>query len=273
MQDTNADPELPCWKAAAGNVLRRFPIVARSGAGPAYLRWQRRRSRAARVAAESRGDMSLSRPALHALDEKLDRWIGDVRGGFFVEAGANDGFTQSNTYHLERFRDWTGLLVEAVPHLYREAVEERPRSHVRHAALVPPERDGEQLSLRYAGLMSVVHGARGSADADEAHIASAFALGLEAPMTVTAVGRTLSRLLDEIDAPGIDLMSLDLEGFEAPALRGLDIDRHAPRYLLVEVAAPEERAAVEAVLGTRYRHEAMLTQRDALYARSDQPQR
>jgi hypothetical protein len=36
-------------------------------------------------------------------------------GGFFIECGALDGETGSNTLYLERFLGWRGLLVEANP--------------------------------------------------------------------------------------------------------------------------------------------------------------
>ncbi|HEY4278330.1 MAG TPA: FkbM family methyltransferase [Conexibacter sp.] len=264
-------PPLSPFVARTGALLRRFPIVARSGLGPAYLRLQRRRRRAARRAAEGHGDFSRSRPAFNGIDRALEPYIGDVQRGFFVEAGANDGFTQSNTYHLERERGWSGLLVEPVPHLHREAALERPGSRVVHAALTEPAGEGREVTLEYGGLMTVVSGSRGSREADATYVAEAFALGLEAPMTVTAPARTLSALLDEMSAPEIDLMSLDLEGFEPTALRGLDLARHAPRYLLVEVREPDSRAAVESVLGERFRFERMLTHHDALYARTDQP--
>ena len=39
-------------------------------------------------------------------------------GGFFVEAGAYDGESISNTLFLEITRNWTGLLVEANPDSY-----------------------------------------------------------------------------------------------------------------------------------------------------------
>lgn len=42
-------------------------------------------------------------------------------GGFFVEAGANDGYTQSNTYWLERFCGWEGILIEPIPALAKHA--------------------------------------------------------------------------------------------------------------------------------------------------------
>merc|ERR1719482_2104146 len=38
--------------------------------------------------------------------------------GFFVESGALDGETDSNTLLLERTKGWTGLLVEPSPRMY-----------------------------------------------------------------------------------------------------------------------------------------------------------
>lgn len=261
---------IPAWKLRLAAALGRVPVMSRSGLGTVYLRRQRARRRKARRAAEARGDTSLSQTALFELDRKLDRWIGDVQGGFFVEAGANDGFEQSNTYHLERFRGWTGLLVEPTPHLHREAAIERPGARVVRAALTAPEQHGSELQLQYGGMMTVVSGSKG---ADAAYAANGLALGLEAPMTFTAPAVTLSSLLDDVGAPEIDFMSLDVEGFEPEVLKGLDLDRHAPRYLLVEQHDDASRAAVEAQLGDRYRRVEQLSPLDVLYARHDQPAR
>ncbi|PNF23080.1 hypothetical protein B7P43_G09128 [Cryptotermes secundus] len=41
--------------------------------------------------------------------------LGDQKEGFFVECGALDGETRSNTLHFERHLNWSGLLVEADP--------------------------------------------------------------------------------------------------------------------------------------------------------------
>ena len=59
---------------------------------------------------EAVGIRRYSRLALDGLDAKLEQHL-DFDGGFFVEAGANDGLTQSNTYYFERWRGWRGLLV------------------------------------------------------------------------------------------------------------------------------------------------------------------
>ena len=49
-------------------------------------------------------------------DEFLDEFIfkGQVKDGFFVEAGADDFMLNTNTLYFERLHGWTGLLVEPV---------------------------------------------------------------------------------------------------------------------------------------------------------------
>jgi hypothetical protein len=54
------------------------------------------------AAYEFAGSGRYSRPALNDLDNKLNRYL-TRRHGVFIEAGANDGSTQSNTCYLEKF--------------------------------------------------------------------------------------------------------------------------------------------------------------------------
>jgi Methyltransferase FkbM domain len=122
--------------------------------------------------------------------------------------------------------------------------------------------------MRYGGLMSTVVGAHGSDEDERAYVAPAFLLGLERERSVEVPARTLSSVLDEAGAPEIDLMSLDVEGYESQVLRGLDLDRHGPRFLLVELN--DRREAIEAILGDRYVAVEALTPGDVLYARADQ---
>jgi FkbM family methyltransferase len=239
---------------------------------PAPLRrriWgaRRARARARRRALEARGDFSQSRPALHGMDRRLEAIL-DKDGGFFVEAGANDGYQQSNTYSLERLRGWRGVLVEPVPDLYREAVRERPGARVFNCALVAEGHPDPGVTLRYGGLMTVV---AGDEQADRDWVAAAHAVAQEEPEhEFTVPARTLSSLLDEVGAPEVDLLSLDVEGYEPQVLAGLDLDRHAPRYVLVEIRDPESgRGAIDAILGGRYAEAEQLSPYDVLYSRTD----
>jgi FkbM family methyltransferase len=239
-------------------------VLRALGVRDELVRWRLRRARARRAAAEARGEDRLSRPALHGLDGKLDAII-DRDGGFYVEAGAHDGFTQSNTYWLERFRGWRGLLVEPMPELAAEARLSRPAATVVQCALVSAEEPRSTLRMHFGDLMSMVDGAR------ESHWpAGGTVLGWRDPHELEVDARTLSSLLDEIDAPEVDLLSLDVEGFEGPALRGLDLDRHAPRYVLVEIHDRDrDRPPVDAVLCERYVEHDWLSPVDLLYVRRD----
>src|SRR6516225_8771930 len=78
-----------------------------------------------RTVFEWMGSDRYSRLALNGLDKKLNAHI-DIRNGFFVEAGANDGLAQSNTYWFEQFRGWRGLLIEAVPEKAAACRRNRP---------------------------------------------------------------------------------------------------------------------------------------------------
>jgi hypothetical protein len=157
----------------------------------------------------------------------------------FVEAGAHDGYTQSNTYFLERRRGWSGVLVEAVPELAERARRRRPRSQVVQAALVGPGAP-PTVSIRFGDLMSTL----GDAGTRRRP-------GQRGP-------RPLHRRGPRPHALGhprrggvarVDLLVLDVEGHELDALRGLDLDRHAPGLLLVEMLdMAAQRPAFDALL-------------------------
>ena len=176
---------------------------------------------------------------------------------------------ESNPYYFERFCGWNGGLGEPIPELYRLAKKQRSRSRVVNCALVSPEQAGRPVRMHYAGTMSIVEGARGSQHADAAYLDSALLFRHDG-YEVQAPGRTLTEVLDEVGAPEVDLLSLDLEGFEPQALAGLDLDRQTPRYILVEVQDGERLRAFEARLEGHYRQMERMSSKDVLFARLDQ---
>ncbi|MBE7497003.1 MAG: FkbM family methyltransferase [Verrucomicrobiaceae bacterium] len=201
----------------------------------------------------------LSFPGLHGLDRKLAALL-PRRNGFFVEAGANDGIDQSNTYYLERFRGWQGLLIEPFPHLAALCRSVRTRSSTVCCALGPPEKAGTVVRLRHAGLMSHVEGAMGDEEG-EIRRASQGQAAQGMPVhewMVEAPVRTLTQVLDDAGVPpDFDLLSLDVEGYEVEVLQGLDLARYRPQAICVEVR-DHHAAAVEDLLKASYKMEAVL---------------
>lgn len=173
------------------------------------------------------------------IDRKMERYL-DFDHGTFVEAGANDGISQSNTLYLEKYRGWHGLLVEPVPELAWRCRRNRRGSKVVNCALGEFSQRGSTVELTYCNLMSVVKGALKSCEAERAHLALGAEIQNLETYRLKVRCRPLSDLIDRYRLPPVDFMSLDVEGFELAVLKGLDFARHRPRYLLVEARFREE---------------------------------
>lgn len=180
------------------------------------------------------GSDRFSRPAFNALDTQMLAYL--PKGpGVFLEIGANDGFRQSNTYYLERFRGWRGVLVEPMPKLFAQCQRIRPKSQCFNRACVATEATSSATMVDM-DLMSLTLGQQDAAEEGRR---------LSGGHEITVKATTLSAILDEAGEPNIDFMSVDVEGAELSVLRGLDLDRHTPKFLLIETADP---GAVEDLL-------------------------
>ena len=186
--------------------------------------------------------------ALNALDRKLAAHIAD-RDCLFIEAGANDGLTQSNTYWFERFRGWRGILVEPVPVMAHACRRNRPRAQVVNTALVATDQV-KSVRMKAANLMAFVSNSFANPDDEKRHLGNAISVqNLAAVEELEVPARTLSSIIDQLATKRVDLLSLDVEGYEVEVLRGMDITRHRPRYILVETGKVD---AVLETLGGHY---------------------
>jgi FkbM family methyltransferase len=147
---------------------------------------------------------------------------------YFVEVGMIDGKRFSNTLAFEH-RGWRGLCVEAHPAYVEMVRTNRPNSTVVHAAAA--DVSGQTMPF-YADprgdLSSLV--AR-----DESEMKKRFGHWFKGYDVVHVPVRTLNDMLREANAPtDFELLSIDIEGGELAALRGLDLDHWKPRVLILE---------------------------------------
>lgn len=207
--------------------------------------------------------------ALDELDLKLRSYI-NIKKGFFIEAGANNGKSQSNTLYYEKYMGWRGLLVEAIPALAEHCRQNRPKCIVENCALVAADYPEEYIEMNYCNLMSVVRGGLKNREEEQKHLQSGRKCLEEGDETYSVIvpARTLNDVLDKHHIGHVDLFSLDVEGYEAQVLKGIDFDLHRIEYMLVEVHSREE---VEAVIGSLYKAVAVLnveeSYSDILYCR------
>lgn len=152
-----------------------------------------------------------------------DFWVGgeafnEKYGGYFVDIGAADGFSISNTYLLESRYNWTGICVEANPDFF-----EKLRA-CRRAVCVNACIDGSAgiVTFRRSGFFGGII----SSGEEDPNIMDKY---------VKMPTRTLLELLDIASAPReIDYLSIDVEGAEERILLSFDFSKYTFRCMTIE---------------------------------------
>jgi hypothetical protein len=65
----------------------------------------------------------------------IDELLNGKRDGFFIEAGAFDGESYSNSLFFERERNWTGLLIEPIPRYFNQLKEKKRHAYALNACI------------------------------------------------------------------------------------------------------------------------------------------
>ena len=154
-------------------------------------------------------------------------------GGFFIEVGGNDGITQSNTYHLELYKQWGGLLVEPLPVAFKKMKDNRKNSFCENYCL-GSEKTKLSQQLWACNLMSIIPTARKNPKDDEIFLNEGERCQHIQREKISVAYTTLEKLLIKHDVKKIDFFSLDVEGVELDVLMGMNINKFRPKFILVE---------------------------------------
>lgn len=179
---------------------------------------------------------------LNNLDLKLST-IMNLENGFYIELGANDGISQSNTKMLELFKGWHGILIEPSPKKFKSLRKNRSRENCFfNCACVSFQYKKNTIDLIYSNLMTVALDGENDLPSrlEHAGLGKQF-LNYDQIETFTSEARTLQSIIDEAGAPAvIDFLSLDVEGGEIEVLKGIDFEKNKFRYLLIETRSIEK---------------------------------
>ena len=169
----------------------------------------------------------LYRFSLTASQAGQDYWIfaeafNEMQSGYFLDIGAHDGISLSNTYLLETKYKWTGLCIEANPISF-EKLRKNRRTTCVNTCLDQSEREVEFVLNDVLG--GIADRDVRNKDADTAAL-----------KTTKLKARPLLSILEEYNAPrNIDYLSIDVEGAEERILGGFDFQKHTFKTITIEL--------------------------------------
>jgi FkbM family methyltransferase len=193
-------------------------------------------------------------------DKAIDAILKQKRNGFFIEVGAYDGVSLSNSLFFELSRGWTGLLIEANPRAYRELLQKD-----RHAWTT-----GACISLSdhvELGVDFLAHGMVGGYQVDRFKDGGQLKRQAETNPYVYSVKANcfpLGVMLDAIGVNKVDMFSLDVEGAELAVLKTIDFDRFEISLIVVEENG-NRKALVDFMMSKGYRVHSTIAGNDILF--------
>jgi FkbM family methyltransferase len=161
----------------------------------------------------------------------FDKYFGYRSNGTYVEVGAFDGISFSNTSGLAE-AGWRGLLIEPVPEYAREcekAFSRLPLVTVHNLAISSKD---EQVTLYVQGALTT-----SSAKLSEQYSQLAWAAGEPLRGVIESNSITLDAFLSDQKVPqGFELLVVDVEGHETKVFEGFTLSKWRPQMLIVELA-------------------------------------
>lgn len=167
----------------------------------------------------------------------------DLTGGVFLDIGAYDGVTWSNTLFFERALGWTGLCVEASPSRYAELVRHRPGPCL-NVALSDREGTAEFLDI-VDGPMMMGGLAETFTPSQRAFVDTL----IQDARTIQVPVRRLDTVLAEHGIAHVHYCSIDTEGAERRIVQSIDFARVTIDVFSLEVAEvdPDFRAYLDSL--------------------------
>lgn len=185
----------------------------------------------------------------------LNKWFFKNRGpGFFVDVGAFDGISGSNTYYFEKYLNWHGIAFEPNPSAFEILSTTRSCHLIQGCAY---HQDGEvpllalseskqptgakqtapcsQLSM----VFDSIHGGAMLSGIPEHMNQLQWIKSIREPMklnetVVTVPCHRIDTILNDFGVKIVDYLSIDVEGAEIEVLRGIDFDKVKVNIIGVE---------------------------------------
>ena len=154
------------------------------------------------------------------------------KDGVFIDIGAHDGITGSNTWFFEKKLGWKGICIEPLPNVFKNLTENRNCICV-NAAMA--DKEGSATFRQVTGYSEMLSGIEANYDSTHKERIEKEIVAMGGSYQYIEVPTVrLSTLLEKNTMYHIDFMSLDIEGGELEVLKTIDFKRFYIAAIAVE---------------------------------------
>lgn len=145
----------------------------------------------------------------------------NYKNGTFVDVGAHDGISLSNSYYLEKYRHWNGICIEPMPDTFNKLRVNRPSILSLNIAI--DETEGEADFILNSGYTEMLSGLANKID--NSHLERINSENNKfggQSQTIRVKTSPLQNILDKYQLRHINYLSIDVEGAEFSVLKSIN---------------------------------------------------
>ncbi|MCX2717594.1 FkbM family methyltransferase [Helicobacter sp. MIT 21-1697] len=183
---------------------------------------------------------------------------------FFIDIGANDGITLSNTYMLEmlsnlpkdtpHYQNWSGILIEADSNVFPKLLQNRqsPTSTKYNVALCDKDEEIEFLQIQGPQMLSGIMSEYNKEHLERIEREIAEFGGSKKIIKIQGM-KFDSIMANHKDIKEIDYLSIDVEGGEMSILESIDFSKYHIHLIGIEDNYPQDSGIYEFLSARGYK--------------------
>lgn len=158
--------------------------------------------------------------------------------GFYIDIGAHDGVTGSNSCFFDKELKWSGICVEPNPDVFPKLIKNRPNAICINSCI--SDKDGLDYFTKIDGYAEMLSGLYSTyPDEHKERIdREVKAMGGKVEK-IPVCTNSFNTIMDFFGVKDVDLLSIDTEGSEHHILKNIDFGKYNIKVICVENNYPQ----------------------------------
>ena len=164
----------------------------------------------------------------------------------FLEFGATNGIDLSNSYSLETFKGWTGVLSEPSPQWHHDLIKNRNKTKIITKCIWSQSEKKLDFFMSDVGALSTI---KDFVDSDKSSMPGNTAQRKKGGKTVSVETISLNDVIKEYFNDEVpSYISVDTEGSEYEILKSFDLNVYRPKLLTIEHNFTDQQKHIDSLM-------------------------